>query len=337
MPGPWFALDWRHYCKMRAPLFAALLIAPALRICHGSEASLRNRLQAEAPAGWAKLIQQAKRLECKVVDTRTWIGFQPPRAPQVTEHVIKFADHNALYHQTSFGNGSHDEFIVGINSDYSFRIERVRADRPWIVAYVGRDPSRVKAKFEGDADALARICLQVGDMWLPELMKARGFEIKDVVAVDRGGSRFVNLDFRYSPSPESSSFIRGGSIVLDTANNWAIREYTLQTVSGSRNEPGQMHVDVEYDSDAGGELVLKRVQERVPSEPAREFHWLHEYETYQHRAIPDADFRLSAYGLPELGEPPGLSRGRLWALFIVLGIICFIVAVILRRRSLQQR
>ena len=296
---------------------------------------------AQAPPAWSKIADAAKHLEMRYSDDMVYE--RPGRSGEI--HLVwnfKLAGNSRLMIRTELSNGSSaDEDVEACNSEYEFTLKRTRSDRPWLVTHVGTDLTERHEEIaeEWGADFVAQSALHVGFVSFPEIFQSPDFTIKDVGIVDRAGDSLVSVMFEFSPSGKSAQdrWPRAGVVMLNPERMWAVESFDVELSAYGRSEKLSQHI--EYNSTGGGVPVIKRIvttREETPDAPGH-YQRTWDFDTFEYRDIPESEFTLAAFGLPEIAPPSMFQRYRLFVLLFVAGIVCIAVAAIIYRRSSTER
>jgi hypothetical protein len=142
-----------------------------------------------------------------------------------------------------------------------------------------------------------------------------GVAIENVREEVRQGQSLIRVDYtcRYQAPDGSGEVISRGAMWFDPSNHWALKEVDL-TAKGGRYGSAKHHYVLTFGEAMDGfklPLQLDRSY-RTGDDPTRgTLMTVVKYEGYQRRDLPEREFAVSAYGLPEID--PALARTNpLW-------------------------
>ena len=329
-------------------IFAALAGLDAVRdaACGGD---LQERLFREGPPAWDALQQFSRHLDgaIKVTQAPTVTTKNPdfpvPRR-SAARWIFRFDGDWALQQldredPSANDTGSDSPSLpasraVGINSRYGFSIERRTPDSPWVVTSV------VTTKYEGLRDQIYEGVLEYAEApWvifakpLGTLIHEAGFRLESCEPVVQDGRELCKVTFDYSPGADSKepTEMRGGWLVVDPVLSWAIREFNVKMrwgeVSGSH---------VYSDTDVTIPMLQEIHQRRTGKGGYTD--WNVVFEKLEHRdSIPEAEFGLAQYGLPEPYGPLASGKSMRGPILILAGLLAIVVAGLLYYRVRNAR
>jgi hypothetical protein len=226
---------------------------------------------------------------------------------------------------------------ICIAGDYSFRL-RWEKDVPILASYAAaNDEGTTDTVNYWHYDLLEVPCGILGGRHLSELMSLPSFSIRTVTRTPAPASENLLVEFEYAPGdlrdrvipkgvdPAKGPRTRQWWIELSPNDAWAIRAY------GPGHAPtagpsGRRH-DVLYGSHRNGVPIPLRISLFEPGpQRTRTF----EIESVNFATIPDREFTLSFYGLPELNASPRSARGNrlaIAAFVVALAALCGSIAL----------
>ncbi len=294
-----------------ATVLMALVLATGGYVRCQSQRSLEQRLRAEAPAAWAKYREFAWTLQGRCVHTKLSL---PDR--KTLEHFTA-AWKRAPGRVLAMGEGD----VVGQNSRYKFRLERNGEDKPWLITNVtmltGGEPQ----------------------MPIPYCFGQPSFHV-DSVGVESGESgELVRLTYSMEPEDARDLSHQQGWLVLDPAHDWVIRNGEAQIRYDRTNV--QIKEVFRYKYKEGSKNHLIPTEQVVTAsgvdDKGKSFGYEHSMiiDCYEQENVPEKEFTLSAFGLPE----PGMSQRSVpWFVWVALaGIICLSAAVVIQWRAARRR
>lgn len=288
------------------------------------QSPLAKRLFKEAPQAWEQqmefflTLEGSNRGERRIRRDEKW-------TVQPTRTSIKHWNGNILDEFEDYESGAWKGSVRGENSQYVFRLARDSDTRPWAVA-------KVDKKVENSLDRWGSRKLLCGDLdvaprvpILPKLFRSRGFRCLAVEPEQINGAELVRLTFTFAP--EGRNRLKGGWLVLDPPHYWVVRRGEVEMDLGEKLE-GVAKWIVQSDYKEGSNLhpiptrrVYKgKVWEKGHLISEQEF-LINSYDYRERASIPESEFTLSAYGLPE----PHWARPktRPWYLWLgIAGVAC---------------
>lgn len=301
-----------------------------------SSDALKDRFLAEAPPKWREFETFSKQIQGTVVFRLK--STQSDRAPEEArlEYRIKQNAESALFVRMDEGGKGVDQQVHGMNPKYSFRLIRPDASRDWLLDSL-KQPSDLGIAFANqtvreEVFAAVGAHFHVGLMPLVKLVADPSFVVKRVEAVPRDGQEMVRIEFGFQPRMEEGRYhgLSGGWLILDPAHDWYIRECeTNQTYpDGSASD----HHEFLVQPDRKAHPLLKGVGFRSEMKGQKLTGTRDntgEYELTIDPDVPDTEFTLTAFGLP---EPAGVTwerRPRTWRWLVGAGVGAFVVSMFL--------
>ncbi len=320
-------------------MFAILLgIGSQSRAFAQDDASWKDRFQAEAPPAWEKYRTRAKRFQGSL--ERTTVRLPNREVVDRDRCEIKQRDGCALFLAQDLEGGdppNHKGLVLGINSRYGFELSRQTLTAPWTVANLGTDlsqgmtfrfaspPTEAVVQWTTFPTTLAMI------PYFPMVgIEGPGFTLKRVTPTTRNDGQ-VKVEFAYRPPTDKPRIpsIKNGWVLYDPQRSWTIREYNVQAVWAEK-VVASVVVAYEYKEAADGFPIPQRVIRRMTPIGGVDAERRYEFDL-EEADVPESDFTLSAFGLP---EPTGVERPTRWYLWAaVLGFGCLGLAVVLRWRA----
>jgi hypothetical protein len=296
------------------------------------EKDWRERFLQEASPAWQRYLDF-----CRKVQLRSHYVRRNLLQGQVTEGrmTLKQAEGAALliHEPQSITHVKVRPEVRGTNSRYSFRLQRLEVQGPWLVAEItpGPDPELMEEVQKSVAGAL-----RLGNLWLPDLIQDRDFHLREVRPEPWQGRSLVRVAFAY-PKPvekypmRGALILRGGWALLDPEHDWTPVAYQVYS-----EEKGQKYYH-EYSYQLGDvvtshPLFIKgrsKVRERGLEVLSAET----EFEMWEEE-VPLEAFTLSAFGFP---EPPLGDGGRPWYVWLAWGGILFLLLGLVCRWLLRRR
>lgn len=235
-------------------------------------------------------------------------------------------------------SASYGDRMTLSNEKYIAELQKTKANAPWVLKNI-----KLRELDEAGKKLLPRNAfpwLRCGNVWLPDWLLDPSFVVTKTVKTEgAAGTPRLKLHFKYDPARRQSDdmlkvpeHIHSGFIEFEPESSFRITSYEYHT-----NSPGFESVErAEFDYQPGDGLpILKSVSvQRRDTGPKLGVVNSKELETYKieyDATVPDEEFRLSFYGLP---EPTGLTwpKSRYYMWFIGLGLAAVISGWLLLRR-----
>jgi hypothetical protein len=293
---------------------------------------LPARLLREAPKKWEEYRARARKMQGEY--TMTFTTIQPNAAKTVRTDTFQQNATSAVivWGHTKLLNGdplkvNMKSTVWGQNPLYSFQLTREDPGKPWVGAAL--DIGNKKPLLLGPI--IDRAVWSVTPQFranllkpIAEVLSENGFLIQQVSPVDAEGGKLVRLDFVYKERVDSEIRTRTGWVTMDPAQYWHITEANINTMS--KDFEGQYHVKYEFTRGKGDLPIIKRSIDKVEGNAIRGGQQLRnslvEWVIREDDMVPDANFKLSAFGLPEPMEmtEASTSRSYLWCYGLALGL-----------------
>jgi hypothetical protein len=230
----------------------------------------------------------------------------------------------------------------GINSSYSFKLNRRSPDKGWIITDVqlpdqSNTFSDKQREFQESHLKDVCPCLRLENLWLPTLIQDPDFKITAIQTQEIDGHAAVRFDFDYPKAdkdyPGNGGFrIKGGWMVLDPEHDWILREYIGHSGSDYTHhktflirEGADRHPIVTHSTNQ----IVGKGEELLETNES-------EWQTVEQSDVPLEEFTLSAFGLP---EPPGtqVGKSRLHLWIALSGMVCLGIAALIRWQLRRTR
>jgi len=252
-----------------------------------------------------------------------------PDAPETKEYRVMISGENTL---EATSPRPPKEVITSRNSDYAFLINRISKDARFTIG--GVEPniseSNISAKISEAVDNARAFA--IGN-WLfnseplDRLVKSATFRLIDAEEIEWKGTKAVKVEFE---RPDTQDVLRdfGPSyLICDTSQHWAILEYELKV-----GPTAIQHVEMDFGEAINGFPIPKKLVRRSfgTQDVKSVFRIVCEVELLR-ASVPDSEFRLSHYGLPEPVFSASSRGGWLW--YLAAGIALITFGVMIRRRS----
>lgn len=302
---------------------------------------LRDRFLREVPQAWQEYRSSVARLQG--AGTLSQIDLLTGQTLERSSGEFRQRGDLSRRILQNLGPEMHDGHAYVRNANYAFELLRRDANSPWVI--VGlipdvregfRDDDVTKMKYAHVLDDCACLALQVERELLFDMVKAPGFSLGSVTPANRDGIDLVRVDFDFEPPETRNHPVRGGWVLLDSAKYWTIVEFEVKGAWGDGE--GTITGNYQYVVTGGGLPVVRRVTRRQRAESEVDGPVDHEYlgegEWFENADVPDSEFTLTAFGLPE-----PVAAKRRWSFLIVLNVLGALLIAIgfLLHRAAQRR
>lgn len=319
---------------------------------------LETHFKEEAPRNWDEMMAMAKKYqgaetsttwdvarggERRLIDKTRFEWKQNDGRGYAFElkDVIEPADHKDVS----------PHYVIASNSRYVFMLRRNTALDNWYLTDLAIDPPSKQNAFSGAS--------RIQDIWigncvgllleqqrLPDIVRKTDFTIQKVSAPDPQQKQLIRVEFNYPLGDRFHTYFSGW-ILFDALHHWLMREYQLR-IHGVPNHDGLERTTTRkltYEFDRHGFPISVKTFEHwklfdiqsknVKREQEEEM----EIHTVEGKDLPEEEFTLSAFGLP---EPHGIqvdgssSRLYLWISLVGVFVLAFGVFFIRRSRRFQR-
>jgi hypothetical protein len=235
---------------------------------------------------------------------------------------------NMLNQSETFQSGSWNGSINGENSEYTFVLGRSSEERPWVIKEVNKKTVKSLDAWNGRKTLVPDLIFAPVTHTLPQVFRSRGFKCVNVAPEPTTGEELVRLTFTFSP--EGKNRLTGGWLVLDPSHYWVIRRGEVDADLGDKKK-GTAKWTVQHDYKEGSNhhpIITRKVLKGKGWEDGRlifesDFS-IDAYDLHERATIPESEFRLSAYGLPEpLWAQPKKTHWYFW--LGLAGILCLML------------
>ena len=281
----------------------------------------------------------------RLTNVRATISMRQETQERATHWVkIKKCGQWVVVHDTQPGgdDGTNRERVWGTNSRYTFHIGKNHGK--WVLADLALEPnSKSVTLTSGIPLAEYSLALLLPHRYLfgVPIDEVFGGKLQSVsIAADPTRSDLRRVSFRIGKEDVGSvkaDRVRSGYLTFDPGNGWRpveatqVREKTANTF--------ELREVYTYRTMKDSELMVERrltTHFLKSAKPQSDFTFVDSYQIEPCEAIPESEFCLSSYGLP---EPPGFEVKRaipsyLW--WLLAGTIA-IAAALFGRRLLRRR
>lgn len=293
-----------------------------------------ERLLREVPECEERLERWASQLTGAFQVEVNHTGISIPQSRDVYRFAV-----NGMLVKTVFSVGDGKEVVQAANSKYSFSLTKPKGEADFSVTFLEPGTGGDRLTQDRIKDIVEDMKSDVCAAWyllgqpLREWVQDSRFHMTEAVAKATGGKELVQVRFKWLPRREDDPLTRidSASFVVAPAALWTIQEYHVERQRGT--------IDAELEYDEGFEetpiLMQKRQVVKAKPDDGVVMTRVVKYDVFERRLVPEDEFTLSAYGLPEptFGGP----TSSMWNWFL-LGAGAFGAAsYLLRRRVLSPR
>jgi desulfoferrodoxin (superoxide reductase-like protein) len=293
---------------------ATMLLSTALlpgavaqdRPAHGA---LAERLYRDGPPAWQRWKQREPRVIGRM-HQQAWAFLDGKRNEQwVIDSWRIFKRKDSLFVCELRSNQSAETTIFADGPRYSFALERSSDSAPWVIRNLTSGPPAPPNTYLLQAVPHLEAALEaprtLEGIPLEELIKDPKFQLHKVTeSSGEGGKPTVRVEFSMPPNQEGNGKFERAWVELSPSEDWAVvrAEYT-------RAKNNRTTIVNEYQRDRDGRARLyRRLQSTWYPEEKVEENYQYTFEELERRDVPEREFSLSAFGLPE-PDRPAVSRG----------------------------
>lgn len=326
------------------------IVLIAICPCEAVAAGWKERLLSEAPPKWTALEQYYSKME---VSSRMTYPTRPSVSAQFPDIVYVDIRKNGEWMVSTMrrvGKGIDGKRmdtlnVYGVNSHYAFELGKTSPDADtFVLANFQSASDEMRRKVHAHGEHNFSSAFEVQAVPLSEFIKDPLVAITDVRSVRRGEREMAQLDYarqlvmhdRNDSSKAKASGTEHGTVVLDPEHYWCVRECHFDR-SDCKSD-----MFLEYGDDVDGFPILRRYQDTTTYKDGTGSMVInYEFDKLVHRDIPESEFTLSAFGLPEMQLPSEQKPRTLWRWLTGIGIVLGTLAILLRvylkkKRQAQQ-
>ncbi|MFO0842485.1 MAG: hypothetical protein U0797_08830 [Gemmataceae bacterium] len=253
--------------------------------------------------------------------------------------MSKTCDGNALDQLEFVEDGNWRGDVIGANSKYIFKLTRSSDARPWAIVEVKESDDEARKKAAAIRKEVCHaLMLSPVAPFLPSLVQGKGFHCTRADTESVKGEDLVRVVFSFAG--EGKSRLKSGWIILDPSRYWVIRQSEVEASLGGKAEGIEKWTfNNDYrDGPNRFPIATKTMMTDKAWEKGRflgETELITEYTFRERPSIPEEEFTLSAFDLPEPHwARPKKTPWYLW--FGSLGIGCLVVGACVRQFKRRQ-
>jgi hypothetical protein len=321
-----------------------LLLAFAGSLNAQEQDSLKKRFLVEAPRSWEALNAHVFQLQGRLTLESKWA-----KLSEKDSWEIKDKPGNRLSEREiiNLDKQTKDYTVTCSNPDYIFTLKRKSPDVPWVLTDVQKkapgkefrlpDTYRDEGSLGyGVQDALISVC----GMQLANLVREPSFRVLNAKLVRQDELELVQIDFENPHATNGATLngvafdpIQSGMLLLDPQQSWCLRGYEVHSkFSNSENVSRSKVIEIRNSSVPHLPLPVHVADTTThqqsgvgTTDPPFTSSTDLKYDLDEPHPLVDADFRLPAFGLPEIVE----VKRPWWSMWVVGGSLAiFAVAAL---------
>lgn len=299
--------------------------------------ALHQRLLAEAFPAWAELERAGTQMEGTYTLREE---FRSPKInkPPTFKHCTIAINGELGKVSCDLGETSPPQQVSAINPNYVFQIARKKSSSDFRVNFLepgaGEGDSTRRQMIKDMVKNLKNDIYCAWYLWtdpVGDLLKDPGTVIKAVEPVAREGRHLVRV--RYEWSPKSGDKVKGGlrdgEIILDPAARWTIQQYKVSKFWG------KIEATLSYGDPVDGLPFVREKTEVWSNDEGDARTRTLRFESLAKKKVPESEFKLSAYGLPEPNFDSRFNASFFYWYF-ALSVILGVLAVLLWRKRAKS-
>ena len=305
--------------------------------------SIADRFRNEGLPKWQEYLRFARSLQMSVSTEET--GSVNGKPHHVTRKMVVKQSGVLSLTSTQESDGTTQRgSVTAKNSQYGFRLNRNSSTSGWLlkelIAPAGIPDTWVKYPQRGKLPVTAWGYRLDPLLWLPDVVSTNEFIVSGVKSVGSPAGIRARVEFRYQPNDRDNNAARVGWMDLDPERYWLMCDYETRLIS---EQPGgnTLRAHFEYRPDHLNRPIVDRITLSAKTDPgvspSEDLEIVHECSATEQSSVPESEFTLSAFGLP---EPNGVkwNTGTPWYvwLFAAAGVT-LLAAFVLRRLARRSR
>jgi hypothetical protein len=226
-----------------------------------------------------------------------------------------------------------EQLVICYNRDYSFELSKHHTNSGWFISFF---ENNLNGKSKLAKGAMFTSLLQYLNapflMYVPRLSSLfaeEGFSVRAVTRVRDGDKQMLKVEFDRKPDSKGRKGSHGW-FVVSPDEAWVLHSFEYQDKNGNSYSGTMEYAGVER-----GVPVPKRVVHTIRGgRDPRPSVFTYDFDELSFVDVPDRDFTLDAFGLPELAQSGGRStRGSPARWFFALSLAAMAIALILKVAS----
>lgn len=310
-------------------------------------AAWKERFLTEAPRRWQDYLERGKCLQ------GTWhytFANLAEEGKVYRRSRLEFKQHGscALVIDQNLLGKSQTGTLKSINSRYGFLLRRSAPDKPWVLIRHDLDLQDGWGLSHASPTVAAQNWVGIHFLvngtamtYLPDVIKDADFSVRSAAPLVRDGRTLVRVEFDARPKQwrargdaEATGWmpLREGWFLFDPERYWVLREcHAKQQEPEEDGTTSTVGAKLDYKEGRNGFPILTRIVRRSDGTLQGKLMQMEhkaEFDLYEQDDVPESEFTLSAFGIPEPVELRASQKRRwyLWAagagiLSIILGMV----------------
>ena len=313
------------------------------------EEALKKRFMDDAPRSWAAFNAHVFHLQGRL---RLVIKKQGKEIAKKTwEFKEKPGCRLAESEDTDLESQTTDFRLYASNPNYIFSLRRKSADSPWALTDMTKKQPGVEFQLPQNeyqyeiGSGVQSVLTVAARSQLADLIRQPSFHVIHAALVRQEGPELVQIEFdnRHPVSQGPFEPVQSGTVLLDPERSWCVRGYEIHTEFSNSLSICRSDVIAIRDSSVAHLPLPVHIAHTTTSEVTEPGYAGQtiasssdlQYDLEEPHPLPDSDFRLAAFGLPEPELPATRPWWSLWA--IGTALLCIAAAGVwwwfLRRKA----
>jgi hypothetical protein len=222
------------------------------------------------------------------------------------------------------------ESVWAKNSQYQFQLLRVSHQDAYAVRDYGTpsgDVFSAYGRYNKICGMFVTASHNIMEVPVSLLLSDPSFVLTEASEIQYKGRKMIKLGFRCDGRLKVFPSLYSGSVVISPADHYSI--YQWEAFRSKKMVPSRS--EIEYSEPHEGIPVPRRVFLEHTGDSAAARHVV-EFDEISPALPPESDFRLAAFGLPEIGSQTGRRGGGVSIGFLMFGVasIALLIALMLR-------
>ncbi len=317
---------WR---RIPTTFIAVCFLAFSISMVRGEE-DLKQQFLEQAPKAWEALEGFDSQLAGTFTKTESYKDGKKPT--KTTKNDFAVSGKMGRMRQEGGPDG---EKVGAMNSQYFFTLRKA-SEPNYAVNIIEPYVGDAKATEHAEGKIANSLHQYVFAPWYYDLkplgywLKQPGFKIDRATPVGRTGKNLVRVDFSYDPPAgiDSRLAVLPSWFLFDPSAYWSIQAYDIQ------KSWGNIIGNIEYGDRIDGFPVQKQIVEYVRDKQGGELKVVVDFNKLERKVVPESEFTLSAFGLPEPTFKSPVHRGfQIFLLAIACGIVAICLRVYFRKKA----
>lgn len=308
------------------PIFFLIVSSSNVR----SDQEWRQHFLSEAPRKWAALEEfyshidvEYEKTQKKIAGDFAWNGWKQQNCK------VRRNRNMIVWEMRQIDQQDRERIAVrGTNGQYEYRLSKPSADETFHIdrfepAAENATSSAANMVFGAINAPMAVSSTEPLYHYMQGKLAGVKFVLKDATPIRRGGRNVASVQYElhYPPPVE----IERVTAVFDPDNYWCVLEDRWENSKWTGTET------IQYGDPSEGYPIPVRFQAVSRAKTVSlSTQTTTVFTHFAHRDVPERDFDLSAFDLPELQVPGQAPRRRNWLWFLLAGLVLSIIAILSR-------